>query len=147
MAVERVKEQLTFGSVALAFALAVGGGTLGAMLGTSHKRLCAYQSGRGNVAGCDAVRHSAGNHGRSATLAIVAGAGFGLRRIRCHQQVPCFTFAQPAASHFDEATTHRFSEIASAMMLALAIHCTVDGLAMTAGSEAFTAGYPRCLCA
>ncbi len=40
-----------------------------------------------------------------------------------------------AASHFDEATTHRFSEIASAMMLALAIHCTVDGLAMTAGSE------------
>jgi ZIP family zinc transporter/zinc and cadmium transporter len=40
-----------------------------------------------------------------------------------------------AASHFDEATTHHFSEIASAMMLALAIHCTVDGLAMAAGGE------------
>ena len=40
-----------------------------------------------------------------------------------------------AASHFDEATTHRFSEIASAMMLALAIHCTVDGLAMSAGNS------------
>jgi zinc transporter ZupT len=40
-----------------------------------------------------------------------------------------------AASHFDEATTHRFSEIASAMMLALAIHCTVDGLAMSAGNQ------------
>jgi zinc transporter ZupT len=41
-----------------------------------------------------------------------------------------------AASHFDEATTHHFSEIASAMMLALAIHCTVDGLAMSAGNQA-----------
>jgi zinc transporter ZupT len=41
-----------------------------------------------------------------------------------------------AASHFDEATTHRFSEIASAMMVALAIHCTADGLALAAGHEA-----------
>jgi len=41
-----------------------------------------------------------------------------------------------AASHFDEATTHRFAEIAVAMMLALAIHCMVDGLAIAAGHEA-----------
>jgi zinc transporter ZupT len=40
-----------------------------------------------------------------------------------------------AASHFDEATTHRFGEIAGAMMLALAIHCSVDGLALAAGQE------------
>jgi zinc transporter ZupT len=49
-----------------------------------------------------------------------------------------------AASHFDEATTHHFSEIASAMMLALAIHCTVDGLAMAAGggkSEGHATGF------
>jgi zinc transporter ZupT len=44
-----------------------------------------------------------------------------------------------AASHFDEATTHRFSEIASAMMVALAVHCTADGLAMAAGREAHSA--------
>ena len=31
---------------------------------------------------------------------------------------------------------HRFSEIATAMMFALAIHCTVDGLAIAAGQEA-----------
>jgi zinc transporter ZupT len=43
-----------------------------------------------------------------------------------------------AASHFDEATTHRFSEIASAMMVALAIHCTADGIAIAAGREAHT---------
>src|SRR4029450_12060830 len=41
-----------------------------------------------------------------------------------------------AASHFDEATTHRFNEIATAMMIALAIHCMVDGLAIAAGQEA-----------
>ena len=41
-----------------------------------------------------------------------------------------------AASHFDEATTHHFSEIAAAMMLALAIHCTANGLALAAGHEA-----------
>jgi zinc transporter ZupT len=40
-----------------------------------------------------------------------------------------------AASHFDEATTHRLGEIAMAMMLALAIHCLVDGLALAAGQE------------
>src|SRR5205823_12525192 len=47
-----------------------------------------------------------------------------------------------AASHFDEATTHRFAEIAAAMMLALAIHCTVDGLAIAAGHEAEVAHAP-----
>ena len=44
-----------------------------------------------------------------------------------------------AASHFDEATRHRFSEIATAMMVALAIHCTADGLALAAGHEAHEA--------
>jgi zinc transporter ZupT len=41
-----------------------------------------------------------------------------------------------AASHFDEATMHRFSEIASAMMIALGIHCLADGVALAAGHEA-----------
>ncbi len=40
-----------------------------------------------------------------------------------------------AASHFDEATTHHFAEIATAMMIALGIHCTIDGLAVAAGSK------------
>jgi len=37
-----------------------------------------------------------------------------------------------AASHFDEATTHRYSEIAGGMMIALAIHCAADGIAIAA---------------
>ncbi|HVM49743.1 MAG TPA: hypothetical protein VMU04_17075 [Candidatus Acidoferrum sp.] len=47
-----------------------------------------------------------------------------------------------AASHFDEATAHRFSEIAAAMMLALSVHCTADGLALAAGQEAHAAHAP-----
>jgi len=41
-----------------------------------------------------------------------------------------------AASHFDEATTHRFSEIATAMVIALGVHSTLDGVALAAGHEA-----------
>jgi zinc transporter ZupT len=44
-----------------------------------------------------------------------------------------------AASHFDESTTHRFSEIAIALIIALAIHSTMDGVALAAGHEAHEA--------
>jgi zinc transporter ZupT len=40
-----------------------------------------------------------------------------------------------AASHFDEITTHHLAEFALAMMVALGIHCTVDGLALAVGQE------------
>jgi len=47
-----VNEESSLGFVALAFALAVGGGALGAILGTSHKRLCALISvGAGSLLG------------------------------------------------------------------------------------------------
>jgi len=46
------------------------------------------------------------------------------------------------ASHFDEATTHRFGEIAGAMTLALAIHCIADGLVLAAGHEAHASRVP-----
>ena len=45
-----------------------------------------------------------------------------------------------AASHFDEATTHRFSEIAAAMVIALGLHSTVDGLALALGKQSEMAG-------
>jgi len=40
-----------------------------------------------------------------------------------------------AASHFDEDTTRHFSEIATALIVALAIHSTTDGLALGIGRE------------
>jgi zinc transporter ZupT len=132
-----VNEESSLGFVALAFALAVGGGALGAILGTSHKRLCALISvGAGSLLGVTLfgiLPETVGDlNWWELVLALVSGyAVFSLVSKYIFHVCPAC-----AASHFDEATTHRFSEIASAMMLALGIHCTVDGLAISAGSEA-----------
>jgi len=121
----------------LAFALAVGGGALGASLGSSHHRLCALISlGAGTLLGVTlfailpeslAVLHWWG-------VGVAMGSGYALFLIISkyvyHVCPAC------AASHFDEAASHHFAEIAAAMMLALAIHCTADGLALAAGHEA-----------
>lgn len=126
----------SFAFVILAFALAVIGGALGATLGTSHKRLCALISvGAGSLLGVTvfAILPEAWHDLNLWQLLLALGSGYLVFSIISkyifHVCPAC------AASHFDEATTHRFSEIASAMMLALAIHCTVDGLAMAAGNQ------------
>jgi zinc transporter ZupT len=131
-----VNEESSLGYVALAFALAVGGGTLGAVLGTSHKRLCALISlGAGTLLGVTlfAILPETIAVLRWWQLLLALASGYAvfslISKYIFHVCPAC------AASHFDEATTHRFSEIASAMMLALAIHCTVDGLAMSAGNN------------
>jgi zinc transporter ZupT len=132
-----VNEDSSFGFVVLAFALAVGGGTLGAVLGTSHKRLCALISlGAGTLLGVTlfAILPETVEVLRWWQLLLALASGYAvfalISKYIFHVCPAC------AASHFDEATTHRFSEIASAMMLALAIHCMVDGLAMSAGNQA-----------
>jgi len=120
----------------LAYALAVGGGTLGAVLGTSHKRLCALISlGAGTLLGVTlfAILPETIADLRWWQLLVALASGYAvfalISKYIFHVCPAC------AASHFDEATTHRFSEIATAMMFALAIHCTVDGLAMSAGKH------------
>jgi zinc transporter ZupT len=123
--------------VLLAFSLAVGGGALGASLGTSHRRLCALISlGAGTLLGvtvfailpeCFAALHWWGT-----VIALASGyLLFAVITKYVYHVCPAC-----AASHFDEATTHRFSEIAAAMMIALAVHCTADGIALAAGHEA-----------
>jgi zinc transporter ZupT len=130
-------DSLSIGYVVLAFALAVGGGTLGASLGTSHRRLCALISlGAGTLLGVTvfAILPESFETLRWWGVLLALGSGYALFAVITkyvyHVCPAC------AASHFDEATTHRFSEIAMAMMVALAIHCTADGLALAAGHEA-----------
>lgn len=125
------------GFVALAFGLAVLGGALGAWFGTSHKSLCALISlGAGTLLGATFFAILPEASGRLAwwELGLAAGSGYVLfaliSKYVYHVCPAC------AASHFDEATTHRFSEIASAMMIALAIHCLADGVAVAAGRQA-----------
>jgi ZIP family zinc transporter/zinc and cadmium transporter len=126
----------SFGFVILAFALAVGGGVLGATLGTSHKRLCALISiGAGSLLGVTVFAILPETlHGLN-WWQLLLGLASGYAVFAVVSKYIFHVCPACAASHFDEATTHRFSEIAGAMMLALAIHCTVDGLAMAAGGE------------
>jgi zinc transporter ZupT len=121
---------------AAAFAVAIVGGLLGALLAQNHKQLCALISlGAGTLLGVAVF--AIGPECLEALawwqLVIAAGSGYGLfalvSRYVFHVCPAC------AASHFDESTAHHFSQIAVAMMAALAIHCTVDGLALAAGHE------------
>ena len=128
---------LSIAYVVLAFGLAVGGGALGATLGSSHQRLCALISlAAGTLLGVTvfAILPESLEGLRWWGMLLAVGSGYALffviSKYVYHVCPAC------AASHFDEATTHHFSEIAGAMMLALAIHCTADGLALAAGHEA-----------
>jgi zinc transporter ZupT len=121
----------------LAFALAIVGGFLGASLARSHRRLCALISfGAGTLLGVTVfgIFPESFETLRWWELLLALASGYGLffviSKYVYHVCPAC------AASHFDEAMAHRFSEIATAMMIALAIHCTVDGLAIAAGEEA-----------
>jgi zinc and cadmium transporter len=136
-------ENLSLAYVVLAFALAVGGGALGASLGTSHQRLCALISlGAGTLMGVTvfAILPESFEALRWWGVLLAVGSGYALFAVISkyvyHVCPAC------AASHFDEATTHHFSEIAAAMTVALAIHCTADGLALAAGHEAEASHVP-----
>ena len=134
---EHIMEHLSIAYVVLAFALAVSGGVLGASLGSSHQRLCALISlGAGTLLGVTvfAILPESLEALRWWGVLLAMGSGYAvfsvISKYVYHICPAC------AASHFDEAAAHHFSEIAAAMMLALAIHCTADGAALAAGHEA-----------
>src|ERR1039457_1508317 len=113
----------------LAFALAVIGGGMGSTLAKSHRRLCALISlGAGTLFGVTVfgILPESVESLRWWGLLLALGSGYVvfvlITKYVYHVCPAC------AASHFDEATRHRFSDIATAMMVALAIHCTADGL-------------------
>ena len=120
----------------LAFAIALAGGALSAWLARTHKQLCAFISlGAGTLLGVAlfgiAPECLAALCGWQFLLA--AGSGYLLfaliTRYIFHVCPAC------SASHFDEHTTHRLAEFATAMMIALTLHCLVDGLALAAGND------------
>jgi len=122
------------GRVVVAYVLAVGGGAISSAVGVSHQRLCGLISlAAGTLLGV--TLFSILPEGRHALgwwpLLVALGSGYAvfwlISQFVYHVCPAC------AASHFDEATTHRFSEIASALVIALAVHSTMDGLAVAAG--------------
>jgi zinc transporter ZupT len=128
---------LPVGYVILAFSLAIIGGALGTSLARSHKRLCALISlGAGTLLGVTVFTIVPEGFANLEWWGVLVALGSGYLLFLVITKYIYHVCPACAASHFDEATRHRFSEFAAAMMIALAIHCTADGLALAAGHEA-----------
>jgi zinc and cadmium transporter len=120
-----------------AFALAFSGGVVSSLFAVSHERLCRMISLAAGTL-CGVTLFSIIPECYEALplwqLAVSLFSGYAvfylISRYVFHVCPAC------AASHFDDATTHRFGEIAAAMVVALGVHSTMDGLALAIGKEA-----------
>src|SRR6201993_1140216 len=121
----------TLWQVVAAYVFAVAGGSLSASLHLTHKPLCALISfAAGTLLGVTLfaiVPESLTDSGPwpLAAAAAIGYAVFFLISKHVHHVCPAC-----AASHFDADATRHFSEIATALIIALAIHSTTDGLAL-----------------
>jgi len=119
----------------LAFGIALAGGALSATFARTHKQLCAFISlGAGTLLGV-ALCGIAPECWDDLKWWFLPAAASGYLLFAIITKYVYHVCPACAASHFDEATTHRLAEFATAMMIALGIHCTVDGLALAAGLE------------
>jgi zinc transporter ZupT len=135
---------ITLWQVLAAYAFALAGGSIAALLRLSHKPLCALISlAAGTLLGVTVfaiLPESLGDCNWSAvTLAGATGYAlfFFISKYVHHVCPAC------AASHFDTDATRHFSEIATMMIFALAIHSTTDGLALGIGQKASAAEAAR----
>jgi len=123
--------------VVAAYVFALAGGAISTSLRLEHRPLCALISfAAGTLLGVtlfailpESLRHS------DAWLVLAAAASgyflFFFISKHLHHVCPAC-----AASHFDADATRHFSEIATALIVALAIHSTTDGLALGIQQEA-----------
>ena len=119
-----------------AFGVALIGGLLSALMARSHRRLCALISlGAGTLLGVAVFGITPECLESLHWWQFVLAAATGYAVFAIISKYVFHVCPACAASHCDEALTHRFTEIAIPMMFALAIHCSADGLALTAGSE------------
>jgi zinc and cadmium transporter len=127
----------TLGQVIAAYAFALLGGWISTSLRLEHKPLCALISfAAGTLLGVTIFAILPESFGACAwwavLLALITGyALFFFISKHVHHVCPAC-----AASHFDADATRHFSEIATALIVALAIHSTTDGLVLGIQQEA-----------
>jgi zinc and cadmium transporter len=131
----------TLWQVIAAYIFAVAGGSISASLRLEHKPLCALISfAAGTLLGVTLFAIFPESFGASpwwaVSLALISGyALFFFISKHVHHVCPAC-----AASHFDAVATRHFSEIATALIVALAIHSMTDGLALGIQAEAPATG-------
>jgi ZIP family zinc transporter len=127
--------------VVLVFLLAVAGGAISVSVALSHQRLCRLISfAAGTLLGVTLFSILPESFGAMPLWQLGLALASGYLLFSLISKYIFHVCPACAASHFDDATTHRFSEIATGMVVALAIHSTMDGLALAAGHEAEMAG-------
>ena len=123
--------QITLWQVVAAYVFALAGGGISTSLNLAHKPLCALISfAAGTLLGVTLFAILPEGLTYSCVWPVVAAAATGYLLFffiskHVHHVCPAC-----AASHFDADATRHFSEIATALIVALAIHSTTDGLAL-----------------
>jgi len=131
----------TLWQVVAAYIFALAGGSISASLRLEHKHLCALISfAAGTLLGVTIFAILPESFGAclwwAVLLALITGyALFFLISKHVHHVCPAC-----AASHFDVDATRHFSEIATALIVAMAIHSTTDGLALGIQGETSATG-------
>ncbi len=131
----------TLWQIIAAYIFAVAGGSISALLRLEHKQLCALISfAAGTLLGVTLFAIFPESFGAcpwwAVFLALITGyALFFFISKHVHHVCPAC-----AASHFDADATRHFSEIATALIVALAIHSMTDGLALGIQGEAPATG-------
>jgi zinc transporter ZupT len=117
--------------VVAAYGFALAGGAVSTSLRLEHKPLCALISfAAGTLLGVTLFAIVPESLNYSVAWPVIAAAATGYFLFffiskHVHHVCPAC-----AASHFDVDATRHFSEIATALIVALAIHSTTDGLAL-----------------
>jgi zinc transporter ZupT len=121
----------TLWQVVAAYVFALGGGSISTSLQLEHKTLCALISfAAGTLLGVTLFAILPESFSACPWWAVVLALATGYALFffiskHVHHVCPAC-----AASHFDADATRHFSEIATALIVALAIHSTTDGLAL-----------------
>lgn len=128
--------QITFWQVAAAYVFAILGGSISTLLRLTHKPLCALISfAAGTLLGVTLFAILPESLRNCPWWAVVLAAGTGYAFFFFISKYVHHVCPACAASHFDADSTKHFSEIAFALVVALAIHSTTDGLALGIGQE------------
>src|SRR5437763_8543925 len=125
--------------VVAAYVFALAGGGISTSLHLEHKPLCALISfAAGTLLGVTLFAILPEGLNESSVWPVVAAAATGYLLFFFISKYVHHVCPACAASHFDADATRHFSEIASALIVALAIHSTTDGLALGIQQEAPT---------
>src|ERR1700747_1190604 len=122
--------QVTLWQVVAAYVCALAGGSISTSLHLAHKPLCAlFSFAAGTLLGVTLFAILPESLGSCPWWAVILALapGYALFLFLSKHVLPVCPAC--AASHFDTDAARHFSEIAAAVVVALSIHSTTDGLA------------------